>query len=100
MHQAERMAEWSRAGSNRQPLECHSSALPTELRPHRREMCCGVADIPKAPYPVNQRRPKPTAVSVRPRRRRAAASTAPRSPFDPERRIKEKSTGEDDDGEA
>jgi hypothetical protein len=25
---------WSRTGSNRRPLECHSSALPTELRPH------------------------------------------------------------------
>jgi hypothetical protein len=25
---------WSRAESNRRPLECHSSALPTELRPH------------------------------------------------------------------
>jgi len=24
---------WSRAESNRRPLECHSSALPTELRP-------------------------------------------------------------------
>ena len=24
---------WSRAGSNRRPLECHSSALPAELRP-------------------------------------------------------------------
>jgi hypothetical protein len=27
---------WSRTGSNRRPLECHSSALPTELRPHLR----------------------------------------------------------------
>ena len=26
---------WSRSGSNRRPLECHSSALPTELRPHK-----------------------------------------------------------------
>jgi hypothetical protein len=25
---------WSRSGSNRRPLECHSSALPAELRPH------------------------------------------------------------------
>src|SRR5262245_25104955 len=24
---------WSQAGSNRRPLECHSSALPTELWP-------------------------------------------------------------------
>src|SRR5881392_3052333 len=31
------MAEWSRRESNPRPLECHSSALPTELRPHRRE---------------------------------------------------------------
>src|SRR5213596_1818651 len=29
--------EWSRRESNPRPLECHSSALPTELRPHRRE---------------------------------------------------------------
>ena len=27
---------WSQAESNRRPLECHSSALPTELWPHRR----------------------------------------------------------------
>ena len=27
---------WRRAGSNRRALECHSSALPTELRPRRR----------------------------------------------------------------
>src|ERR687897_2510576 len=26
---------WSQAESNRRPLECHSSALPTELRPHK-----------------------------------------------------------------
>ena len=25
---------WSQAGSNRRPLECHSSALPAELWPH------------------------------------------------------------------
>ena len=25
---------WSRTGSNRRPPECHSGALPTELRPH------------------------------------------------------------------
>src|SRR5881409_3282968 len=31
------MAEWSRRESNPRPLECHSSALPTELRPHRWE---------------------------------------------------------------
>src|SRR5207247_421614 len=29
--------EWSRRESNPRPLECHSSALPTELRPHRWE---------------------------------------------------------------
>ena len=28
---------WSRSESNRRPLECHSSALPTELRPHDRK---------------------------------------------------------------
>ena len=27
-------AWWRRSGSNRLPLECHSSALPGELRPH------------------------------------------------------------------
>ena len=27
--------EWSRRESNPRPLECHSSALPTELRPHK-----------------------------------------------------------------
>src|SRR3989442_12349055 len=29
--------QWSRGESNPRPLECDSSALPTELRPHRRE---------------------------------------------------------------
>ena len=29
-----RCAKWSRSGSNRRPLACHASALPTELRPH------------------------------------------------------------------
>src|SRR5450759_3475222 len=29
-----RKEKWSRSGSNRRPLECDSSALPTELRPH------------------------------------------------------------------
>src|SRR2546425_183265 len=30
-----RSHEWSRRESNPRPLECDSSALPTELRPHR-----------------------------------------------------------------
>jgi Domain of Unknown Function with PDB structure (DUF3857) len=30
---------WSRRESNPRPLECHSSALPTELRPHRGREC-------------------------------------------------------------
>ena len=30
---------WSRSGSNRRPLECHSSALPAELRPQSRPVC-------------------------------------------------------------
>ena len=30
---------WSRRESNPRPLECHSSALPTELRPHRDADC-------------------------------------------------------------
>src|SRR5437870_12674126 len=29
--------QWSRGESNPRPLECDSSALPTELRPHRQE---------------------------------------------------------------
>ena len=29
---------WSWTGSNRWPLECHSSALPTELQPHSRSL--------------------------------------------------------------
>src|SRR5437016_12633445 len=37
--------EWSRRESNPRPLECHSSALPTELRPHRREQPSGKAHI-------------------------------------------------------
>ncbi len=28
------VTKWSRSGSNRRPLACHASALPTELRPH------------------------------------------------------------------
>ena len=32
-----REIKWSRGESNPRPLECDSSALPTELRPHRRE---------------------------------------------------------------
>src|SRR5881392_1269757 len=35
------MAEWSRRESNPRPLECHSSALPTELRPHRQVETAG-----------------------------------------------------------
>ncbi len=30
---------WSRSGSNRRPPECHSGALPTELRPHGVDEC-------------------------------------------------------------
>ena len=30
---------WSRSGSNRRPPECHSGALPIELRPHRDALC-------------------------------------------------------------
>src|SRR5215470_4782632 len=30
-------SKWSRGESNPRPLECDSSALPTELRPHRRD---------------------------------------------------------------
>src|SRR5690606_9686387 len=40
------MSWWSRSGSNRRPLACHASALPTELRPQneganrRNPGCC------------------------------------------------------------
>ena len=30
---------WRRWGSNPRPLECHSSTLPAELRPHERIIC-------------------------------------------------------------
>lgn len=35
---------WSQSESNRRPLECHSSALPTELWPHCRQC--------RAPFPA------------------------------------------------
>src|SRR3954464_15130801 len=38
---------WSQSGSNRRPLECHSSALPTELWPPRKEAAFNPA--PEAP---------------------------------------------------
>ena len=31
---------WSRTGSNRRPPECHSGALPTELRPQYTILLC------------------------------------------------------------
>ena len=34
---------WSRTGSNRRPLQCHCSALPTELRPRERVVFSGFA---------------------------------------------------------
>src|SRR5205814_7332267 len=37
---------WSQSGSNRRPLECHSSALPTELWPHFRQS--------PAPFPAKR----------------------------------------------
>ena len=49
---------WSRSGSNRRPLECHSSALPTELRPHEWR---GLRNIATALPGVNQCRPTPRA---------------------------------------
>ena len=41
---------WSRGESNPRPLECHSSALPTELRPHD---FFGTASISPISSPVN-----------------------------------------------
>src|SRR5690606_31060966 len=42
---------WSRAGSNRRPRECHSRALPTELRPHA---SCAQRLPPTAPLIIGQ----------------------------------------------
>src|SRR5437899_53285 len=36
-HESGAKEKWSRRESNPRPLECDSSALPTELRPHRRD---------------------------------------------------------------
>ena len=79
--------EWSRRESNPRPLECHSSALPTELRPHRREMCCGVAGIPNGPLLGQPRVPVPAATRLRsfgfrrpvPQQRCASLRSPPRS---------------------
>ncbi len=37
--QIDREIWWSQAGSNRRPLQCHCSALPTELWPHAARKC-------------------------------------------------------------
>ena len=37
-HNSMRFFWWRRSGSNRLPLECHSSALPGELRPRIKEI--------------------------------------------------------------
>ena len=44
-----RQIEWSRGESNPRPLQCECSALPTELRPHRRESERSRAYSPTAP---------------------------------------------------
>ena len=36
---------WSQAGSNRRPLECHSSALPAELWPHKKDCDCSAYEL-------------------------------------------------------
>src|SRR3546814_7079312 len=57
---------WSRRESNPRPLECDSSALPTELRPHT-EAASGLGRAPQGPpeaarnmvcppWPVKRRR--------------------------------------------
>ena len=46
--------EWSRRESNPRPLECHSSALPTELRPHGQEETSGTARIACGAEAVNK----------------------------------------------
>ncbi len=45
-------AWWSRTGSNRRPPECHSGALPTELRPHRDGGPPGLFPFPKSVFAV------------------------------------------------
>ena len=47
---------WSRSGSNRRPPECHSGALPAELRPLRRRRVDREAR-PGAQEPIGPRRP-------------------------------------------
>ncbi len=61
---------WSRSGSNRRPLECHSSALPTELRPH-----LGRHVVAKAAPPVNRGRATGTSRWGSSRPRSPAAGT-------------------------
>src|SRR5690606_36930240 len=48
---------WSQAESNRRPLECHSSALPTELWPHLRRVG-RKADLGRRLYRPSQASPK------------------------------------------
>ncbi len=60
---------WSRTESNRRPLQCHCSALPTELRPRVLGSTCGLARklaLPpagKIGFSLRQGKPKKTAFS-------------------------------------
>ena len=50
----ENEAWWSRTGSNRRPPECHSGALPTELRPHRKALCSKGGGMCQSSLPLNR----------------------------------------------
>ena len=61
--------EWSRRESNPRPLECDSSALPTELRPHRREETKqnrAYSLTPLTRQPVLASQPDGSLVAIRP----------------------------------
>ena len=44
------LENWSRPGSNWQPLACHASALPTELRPRKTAMYWSGPDLNRRPW--------------------------------------------------
>src|SRR5438093_4064120 len=63
--------KWSRRESNPRPLECHSSALPTELRPHGREepeRSRAYSPRARAGQPLRDAQRGGCLVAVRPRR--------------------------------
>ena len=71
---------WSRAGSNRRPLQCDCSALPAELRPHsggciefrhggvKAHACRSGTAADRGARPADQATSRPRPVRVRPAR--------------------------------